>query len=192
MSLGTAIKAFFSVLFNRQVAERVRAALSDAPPKPSLTSVADSRPAKSQRPEDGSADASGRRDSPSASPGRSDAITLLSTLQREARLVDLICEPLDQFSDAQVGAAAREVLKDSRIALDRLFAIEPLASEEEGQSINVNSSVSPSRVRLIGQANGTSGVIVHRGWQATKCEMPVWKGSASEALILAPTEIEVQ
>jgi hypothetical protein len=106
-------------------------------------------------------------------------------------LVDLICEPLDEFSDAQIGAAAREVLKESRVALDRLFAIKPLAEQAEGQPTEVNSSLSPSRVRLIGKAAGASGVIVHRGWQATKCEIPIWRGDSSDSLILAPTEVEI-
>ena len=57
---------------------------------------------------------------------RSEAITLLATLQREARFVDFIKEPLDGYSDAQIGAAARDVHRDCGKVLDRLFAIQSL------------------------------------------------------------------
>ena len=40
---------------------------------------------------------------------------------REARFVDLVNESLDGYSDAQIGAAARDVLRDSKKVLDRLF-----------------------------------------------------------------------
>ena len=45
-------------------------------------------------------------------PARSEAIALLETLQREARLVDFIKEPIDVYADAQVGAAVREIHRD--------------------------------------------------------------------------------
>ena len=50
-------------------------------------------------------------------PRRSDAITLLAALQREARFVDLVQEPLGEYSDDQIGAAARDVLRDCREVL---------------------------------------------------------------------------
>lgn len=192
MSLGLALRAFFSVLFKPQVAQRVRQALLDSRSLQSSESIVGSDVDHSTKPQGQPIASSPKKVSSSPSAARSEAITLLSTLQREARLVDLICEPLEEFSDAQIGAAAREVLKDSRLALDRLFGIKPLAEQEEGQSTDVNSSLSPTRVRLIGKATGSRGVIVHRGWQATKCEMPIWKGDRSDSLILAPTEVEVQ
>ena len=63
---------------------------------------------------------------------RSEAITLLATLQREARFVDFIKEPLDGYSDAQIGAAVRDVHRDCGKVLDRLFAIRSLVDQEEG------------------------------------------------------------
>ena len=48
---------------------------------------------------------------------------MLATLQREARLVDLIHEDLSQYSDAQVGAAARPCLQQCGGVLDRFDAM---------------------------------------------------------------------
>ena len=64
---------------------------------------------------------------------RSDAITLLATLQREARFVDIVSEPLDGYSDAQIGAAARDVLRESGKVLNRLFSLKRVVDAEEGK-----------------------------------------------------------
>jgi hypothetical protein len=124
--------------------------------------------------------------------GRSEALTLLGTLQREARLLDLICEPLDQFNDQQVGAAAREVLRDSRKTLDRLFQLAPLSESQEGDEIGVPQNWSPAQLRLIGKSSGQRGVVVHRGWRAGQCDLPKWQGGKEDALVIAPVELEVQ
>ncbi len=180
MSIGVAFRAFFAALFQREVAERIRVAL-DSKSLPAPTPVATpATPAQLEPPK-----------SKPAAPSRSEALTLLSTLQREARLLDLVQEPLDQFQDAQIGAAAREVLKDCRKTLDRLFAIQPLAEQDEGAVCDVPANASPNRMRLIGKSSGASGTITHRGWQATCCEIPQWSGGRNDAWVLAPTEIEV-
>ena len=59
------------------------------------------------------------------SPGSSEAITLLAALQREARFVDFIQESLDGYSDAQIGAVARDVHRDCGAVLTRMFALRP-------------------------------------------------------------------
>lgn len=174
MAVGVAFKAFFAALFNRAASERIQQALNTSS-QPALPSKDDSS------------------STPKAplKPVRSDAITLLSTLQREARLVDLICEPLDQFTDQQIGAAAREVLRDCKKTLDRMFTIQPLSESEEGTQIDIPTNHSPARIRLVGASQGERGTVVHRGWTATVCELPSWQGDKSEAMILAPTEVEV-
>ena len=62
-------------------------------------------------------------------PVRNDAIGLLAALQREARFIDIVKEPLGDYSDAQVGAAARDVLRDCGAVLDRLFKLEPIVDK---------------------------------------------------------------
>lgn len=183
MSLGVAFRAFFAALFNSDVSVRIEQALAEPGGEgaqripaslDTVSPAAESKPAA--RP-------------PSAA--RSDALTLLSTLQREARLLDLIQEPLEGCSDEQIGAAAREVLKDSRQTLQRLFAIQPLSDVEEGDKLSIAADASPNRLRLVGKSSGSSGTVAHRGWKATSCEVPQWNGSRDDAMILAPTEIEV-
>lgn len=183
MAIGVAFKAFFAALFNSQSAERIRQALSDRPvgtlPGPVSTSASTpevEKPKPVVKP---------------AAPSRSEALTLLSTLQREARFVDLVCEPLDQFTDQQIGAAAREVLRDCRKTMDRMFEIAPLNDQEEGATMEIPSSHSPARLRLVGKTQGAKGTVVHRGWKATKCDLPTWQGDKNDAMILAPTEVEV-
>jgi hypothetical protein len=98
MSVGLAFRAFFAALFDKQVAQRIRAALTEA-----STPQAASPPASLE---------TAMRPAPNKPVGtqRSEALTLISALQREARFLDLVQEPLEGYSDAQVGAAARDVL----------------------------------------------------------------------------------
>jgi len=184
MSLGLAFRAFFAVLSGRESAERVRAAL--APPV-AKTQENLSAPVKS--PEKPNIATARPADAP---PKRSEALTLLSALQREARLIDLVMEPLEGVEDAAIGAAVRDVLRDSQKTLNRMFALQPLADEEEGDSIDLPASPSPAMYRLVGTAtSATRGTVAHRGWRATKCEFPKWTGATSESNVLAPIEVEV-
>ena len=200
MSLGIAVRAFLGALFSRTTAQRIRVALESQSMQAASAVTASDQKQSSQTKNQGSGDSlvstavAGRSDAGTTAKQatkRSEAITLLSTLQREARLLDLICEPLDQFTDAQIGSAAREVLKDSRQTLDRLFSISPLADQGEGESMQLGSSQSAARVRLLGKSQGSQGVVVHRGWKASKCELPQWQGDTRDALVLMPTEVEV-
>ena len=182
MRLFLAFRAFFSVLFRRDIADQVRISLEnksidigqEKSDMKSLETTAPTKPPTLPK---------------SKSSTRSEALTLLSALQREARLMDLICEPLDQYNDAQIGAAARDVLRDSKKTLDRLFGIQHLSQSEEGTSIEIPSQPSPVRWRIIGKESHR-GTISHLGWQATKIEMPQWTGNAEDALVISATEVE--
>jgi hypothetical protein len=120
---------------------------------------------------------------------------LLAALQREARLIDLIREPLEQYADAQVGAAAREVLRDSNQVLDRFFGLEPLAAESEGATVEAPAQYDAGVYRLTGNVGGDGpfrGELMHAGWRATRCELPQFTGSEAAALIVAPMEVEIK
>lgn len=126
--------------------------------------------------------------------GRSDALTLLETLQREARLIDFLQEDLSAYDDAQVGAAVREVHRDSRSVLERCFQIESVLANPEGDAFEVTSEVDPAEVRLTGQVSAerpVTGTLVHSGWKAIQCKLPQWTGKEAHQLILAPAEVEV-
>jgi Domain of unknown function (DUF2760) len=125
-------------------------------------------------------------------PQRSEALTLLATLQREARLVDFLKESIDEYSDAQIGAAVRDIHRDSAGVLDRLFKIRPIETHEEGAEIQAPAEA--DRYRLIGTVRGVPphrGRLVHHGWEAAKCEVPEWSGNSVAAQVIAPVEVEL-
>ncbi len=179
MRLGLALKAFFSVLGNRETANRVQAAMKTPLLESKAAPVAKSEatPPKSELKE--------------SARGRSEALTLIATLQREARFLDLVQEPLDGYTDAQIGSAARDVLRDTSSTLKRLFGIERLVDLPEGERIELPSDMSASRWRVVGPTpNGNKASLIHAGWQATHCDVPQWSGLAKDSLVLAPAEVE--
>lgn len=125
---------------------------------------------------------------------RSSALTLLATLQREARFIDFVMEPLDGYPDDQVGAAARDVQRDCAAVVRRIFAPEPLMSEPEGSTVQVPVSFDPQRYQLAGEVAGEppfGGTLRHHGWRAAKCEMPSWAGEDDSATVVAPAQVEI-
>lgn len=127
-------------------------------------------------------------------PKRNDAITLLAALQREARLIDLIQEPLSDYSDEQIGAAARDVLRDTREVLARMIELYPVVDAEDDAEVETPSDFDAGCYKLTGNVSGEppfTGRLAHHGWRAAKCEIPSWTGSEDAANVVAPAEIEV-
>ena len=132
---------------------------------------------------------------PPARVTRNDAVTLLAVLQREGRFVDFVQESIDGYTDAQVGAAVREVHKGCRTVLDRVLALEPALDEPENAQVTIPAGADPNRYRMVGNVTGeppVSGTLAHHGWQATRCELPEWSGSEQSTLIIAPAEVELR
>ncbi len=129
------------------------------------------------------------------SPGtRHGALGLLSALQREARLVDFLKEPIGDYPDAQVGAAVREVHRQAGAVLDRMFALQPVLNRSEGETITVEANRNPARVQLAGPVSGNPpyrGTLCHHGWLATRCDVPEWTGREEDALVVAPAEVQI-
>ena len=180
--IGLAFQAFFKVLFQRESAIQVERLFRDGPlpksDKPAGEKLATPPPPATPK-----------------QPIRSEALTLLATLQREARFLDLIQEPLAQYEDAQVGAAARDVLRGCNDVLQRLFELQPVTRESEGSAIEVPAGFDAGVYRLTGNVTGSApfrGTLTHHGWQATRCQMPQWSGSKQAAMILAPAEVELK
>lgn len=178
MRLILAFRVFFAVLFSRQAAERVAPALAGEPVSaPKLEAPKPERPAPKPK-----------------KPPRSEAVTLLAALQREARFVDFIKEPLDGYADAQVGAAARDVHRDCGAVIERMFAVQPLLAEEEQSEIEIPAGFDSGKYHLTGNVTGQSpfmGRLMHAGWKATRCEIPQWSGSDEAANVIAPAEVEL-
>lgn len=177
--IGVAFRAFFAALGSAATAQSLDAALSGrALPKADTDAKPPPQPAAA----------------PEVKPARSEAITLIAALQREARLVDLVKQPLTNFSDEEIGAAARNVLGDCAGVLDRFFALKPVSDQEEGSACEVPKGYDPARFKLIGSAEGAGpfrGKLAHQGWQATLVKLPTWTGSKESALVIAPAEVEV-
>ena len=133
--------------------------------------------------------------SPTRRSGRSDSLTLLATLQREARFIDFVQESLEGYSDEQIGAAVRDIHRDCAAVLQRLFGIVPVSSQQEGAEVEVTPGYDPSQWKLTGNVQGEPpfrGRLAHHGWQATRSELPVWSGKEQSATILAPVEVELR
>ncbi len=178
-----AVRVFFAVLFRAETAARVGEALQLE--KPSTAPAGEVQAVNRPEPK-----------KPVPKPvGRSEAISLLAALQREARFVDFIKESLSGFSDAQIGAVARDVHRDCAAVIERMFALRPLMDQPEGSPIDVPAGFDAGRIQLTGNVVGEPpfrGRIVHHGWEATKCEVPIWSGKETAARVVAPAEVELQ
>ena len=186
MSFSIALKAFFAALGNNDKAAQIERVLSGERAIEAAKPAAETKPAAQPKP---------------VSPARDSALTLLAALQREARLVDLIHEDLNQYSDAQVGAAARPCLQQCVAVLDRMLGLKPLVDAADGNLIEVGESASPTRYQWTGEGSAASdtsatagkpvqGKLLHHGWQATKTELPTWSGDAADAKIIAPAQVQ--
>src|SRR6266699_3510343 len=111
MRLGLALKAFFRALRDRTFAEQLHRLLQGQTLALSTTEV----PLADRL----------RADRVAQTPTRSDALTLLATLQREARLIDFLLEDLSGYDDAHFVSAAREIHRVYAAALQRLVEGRP-------------------------------------------------------------------
>lgn len=115
-------------------------------------------------------------------------------LQREARLVDFLQEPIAGYSDDQIGAAVRDVHRDSAAVLERVFGLQPVHSAEEGGQVDLPDDFDASRYRLTGNVKDQPpyrGQLAHHGWEATRTALPEWTGGAAGANVVAPAVVEI-
>jgi Domain of unknown function (DUF2760) len=161
-----AFRAFFSLIFHGRIADDIVAEFVTHEP------AAAAAPAPA-------ADSTDR------------ATQLLALLQRDGRLVDFLMEDLAAYSDAQVGAAVRDVHAGCRQSLSRYFTLAPVLDEEEGSGVTVDRP-DPARVKVVGNVASASqlrGVLRHRGWEMTRIELPPLPSTGRT--IVAPAEVEV-
>lgn len=181
--VAVAFKSFFRALGNQEFADKVGLLLAGkelaAKPQPVAEPAPAPKPAMPAKPK----------------PARNDALSLLSTLQREARLVDFLKESIAAYDDAQIGAAVRDVHRDCASAIERIFALRPVTEQTEGSPLEVAEGFDAARYKLTGNVAGKPpfrGTVAHHGWQATKCELPAWTGSEAAQTIVAPIELEIK
>lgn len=122
------------------------------------------------------------------------ALLLLGLLQREGRLVDFLQQDIASFEDADVGAAARVIHDGCRKILGSRFSLEPIRSEAEGKTLELDAGFDAHAIKLTGNVSGsgkaTKGTLKHKGWRATKAELPE-PTKGHDGRIVCQAEVEV-
>ena len=173
MKIGLAFKCFFSLLFGGELSNETIAELGltrkSAAPVKAPAPVAPSRTTA-----DG-------------------ALQILGILQRDSRLVDFLMEDISGCADDQVGAAVRELHDQCRDAVARYVKLEPIIDGVEGTPVKAPGN-DANLVKFVGNVPATpppGGTLRHKGWRATKVDMPALAAKQDPA-ILAPAEIEIE
>lgn len=158
MGMGTAFKAFFRALQDREFSKQVDELLASRPGLPA---------------------------------GRvATAAELLAAFQREGRFVDFVSEDIESFSDAQIGAVARNVHKGCAHVVKQYLTLEPVLPQKEGELVTVETGFDPSRIRLVGKVEGDppfQGTLRHHGWRLVAAKLPEQKAQD----VLLPAEVEL-
>ncbi|SAK72343.1 hypothetical protein AWB76_04539 [Caballeronia temeraria] len=187
--IGIAFGAFFGILGNATFAGRVQR-LREAPNAPEAAPQAPDFKAETPKPA-----AAPVQPAPSALKEASPvaALQLLGLLQRDARFIDFVEEDIVNYSDADIGAAARLVHDGCRAVLREHFTIKPVRTEAEGSRITLQEGFDAAAVRLTGNVVGKApfnGSISHRGWKVEDTRLPKLAPS-HDASIVAPAEVEL-
>ncbi len=121
------------------------------------------------------------------------ALQLLGMLQKEARFVDFINEDVSQYSDADVGIAARVVHEGCKKVIQEHIKLDTIRKEPEGSSITLDKGFDSSLIRLTGNIVGEppfTGKLVHKGWKVTEINLPKLT-EGHNPNIIAPAEVEL-
>jgi hypothetical protein len=121
-------------------------------------------------------------------------LRVLAVLQRDGRLIDFLEEDIDQYPDAQIGAAVRDIHRGCRKSLRDYLTIEPIMSGAEEDRVTVAADFDPAAIRLIGNVNGSppfQGVLKHHGWRVKAVHLPVIPVARDDSSVLSPAEVEV-
>lgn len=118
---------------------------------------------------------------------------LLQLLQQEARFIDFIQESIDDYSDADVGAASRQIHSGCAKVIKQHFTIDVVNAATENSRVEVPADYDAKQIKLEGRVEGKgpySGTLIHPGWKVTETRLP--KVSNTDSLtVLAPAEVEV-
>ncbi len=171
MRLLLALRCFFSILFSRRLPAE---ALALSPPSepPAL-------------PPPPAVDAGALR--------REGALQLLGLLQREGRLVDFLEEDIGSYTDAQIGAAVRDIHKGCRRAISEHVPLQPVLAQPDGASVRIEPGFSPARIRLVGNVVGAppfTGTLRHPGWWSERVALPSVTAD-HDPTVIAPAEVEL-
>jgi hypothetical protein len=162
--LRLARTAFFRVAKDADFAAKVNLLLNPPPPEPPKPVKPDGRP-----------------------------VRLLALLQREGRLLDFLLEDIQGLPDAQIGAAVRDIHRQSQAALKEHVVLEPVMTQPESSTVEVPTGFDPSAIRLTGNVTGQPpfrGTLQHHGWRVKEIKLaPPPEGQ--DELVLMPAEVEL-
>jgi hypothetical protein len=125
---------------------------------------------------------------------RREFLHLFSVLQREGRLMDFLSEELDQYDDAQIGAAVRNIHTNCKKTILKYIHPKAVLEEDEGSQIEIPAGFDPALIKLTGNVVGEppfKGIVRHRGWRTKQFELPVLS-EGQNSLVIAPAEVEIQ
>jgi hypothetical protein len=182
-----ALGCFVRLLVDARFADAVRRLLAGGPPG-DVDEARGALPSASVEP---------RRSEPQLVPAPARAIAdakasarvLLALLQREGRLIDFLEQPVEGFSDTDVGAAARVVHAGCKKALAGRVAFEPVLAEEEGARVTLTGAEADVVVAAAGGAKVGTFTVVHRGWRIVHDELP-GLAEGHDGTLLQPAEVE--
>jgi hypothetical protein len=190
-----AFLCFFKILFGRKLpAEAVRFLPEGVEPPKALPSGEPAAkkveaPVEKKEPEK----VVEKKGPPLAQHHRDGALALLALLQREGRFVDFVRDSVDGASDADIGAAAREVHRGCRKVMDQHLSFEPVMPGNEEEKVSVPKGFDPAEVRLIGEAKGEPpfrGTLRHHGWRVVDAKLPTL-AEGIDRTVIAPAEVEL-
>ena len=198
--VSLAFRCFFRVLFGGRLPEDAAALLPEAKVAPALPEPKEARAPK-EAPKETRAPAPEpsleRRPAPSAGDlaahHRDGALALLGLLQREGRLVDFLRESLDDYSDADIGVAARDIHRGCRKVIEEHFVMEAVMPGREEARVVVPAGFDPGEVRLVGKVSGQppfTGTLRHHGWRVIEIKLPTLTDGVDRRVV-APAEVEV-
>ncbi len=200
MRFVLAFSSFFRLLFGaklhksaaKYLPEGAAAPKSEAKPKtkkaePKEKAEAKKEPAKKAEP-------APQKTGPTRSQHHRDgALAMLALLQREGRLVDFLRERIEDYDDADIGAAVRDIHRGCKKVLDDFLNIEAVMPGDEDDELTVPKGFDPHEVRLVGEVDGEppfKGILRHHGWRVTKTNLPALSDGIDRR-VLAPAEVEI-
>jgi hypothetical protein len=178
--ISFAFRSFFRILSSGEIPGDVAGELVKEPPQ--VAAAAPSVPAPQvELPVEKLVDSTDR------------AVQMLAILQRDGRLIDFFTEDIASYSDAQVGAAVRDLHQSCKQTLERYVKLEPIIASEEGQPVTVQDPVDPATIKLIGNVTGRPplrGLLRHRGWRVSTVSLPPLPDGTARSVV-APAEVEI-
>jgi hypothetical protein len=121
-------------------------------------------------------------------------LRILAVLQRDGRLVDFLLEDIDAYSDAQIGAAVRDIHRGCRKSLREYLTIEPIINAAEEARVQVPTDFDPAAIRLLGNVDTKPpfhGVLKHHGWRVRTVHLPVLPVARDDSSVISPAEVEI-